>query len=275
MGIFSNCLLVSDIDGTLKDREGIPSKNIEMIEYFKKEGGKFTIATGRGPSVAKGVCKEAHVNCPVLLSNGSVIYDVEKDEILSIQYLPKSAKYVTNQVAENFQGVGIQITLDDKLVNLADNVDTQNYRSRVGNPYLPVTFEEIKDIPWVKVLVMASDEELLKSIKKFMAGLKREEFQYIVTSPSYYEIHIAGMNKSVNINKLLEMSDIPNGKVFAIGDYYNDFEMVKSADIGAFLPETPEELKPYADFISCSVREGAVGHFIEYLANKLKNNSKG
>ena len=128
MGIFSNCLLVSDIDGTLKDRSCIPKINLEMIEYFKSQGGIFTIATGRGPSVAKDLCKSVNINGPALMSNGSVIYDVYKEEIIEAKYLPYSAKELTKAVMDKFQNVGIQITLDDKLITLADNIDTESYR---------------------------------------------------------------------------------------------------------------------------------------------------
>lgn len=44
---FDGCLLVSDIDGTLVHDGKIPERNIEKIKEFKKQGGKFTIASGR------------------------------------------------------------------------------------------------------------------------------------------------------------------------------------------------------------------------------------
>ena len=275
MGIFSNCLLVSDIDGTLKDRSCIPKINLEMIEYFKSQGGIFTIATGRGPSVAKDLCKSVNINGPALMSNGSVIYDVYKEEIIEAKYLPYSAKELTKAVMDKFQNVGIQITLDDKLITLADNIDTESYRERMGVPHIPVSFEEAKDIPWIKVLVMASDKELLSQVKEFMNNRVQDDFCFIPSSPDYYEVHVAGVSKARNLKRLLEVNNIPNGKVFCIGDYYNDLEMIIAADIGAALEDSPDDIKECADYIACNVKKGAVADFIKHLENKLKNNSKG
>ena len=37
MGIFENCLLASDIDGTLMENGYINPKNLEKIEFFMNE----------------------------------------------------------------------------------------------------------------------------------------------------------------------------------------------------------------------------------------------
>ena len=48
MGKFENIIIVSDIDGTFLGKGGrLVPENLEAIEYFKKEGGSFTVATGR------------------------------------------------------------------------------------------------------------------------------------------------------------------------------------------------------------------------------------
>jgi len=48
MGKFDKVIIVSDIDGTFLGKNGrIVPENIEAIEYFKREGGSFTVATGR------------------------------------------------------------------------------------------------------------------------------------------------------------------------------------------------------------------------------------
>ena len=46
--IFEGYLLVSDMDGTLLNSEKkISKENLNAIDYFVKEGGTFTVATGR------------------------------------------------------------------------------------------------------------------------------------------------------------------------------------------------------------------------------------
>ena len=71
------------------------------------------------------------------------------------------------------------------------------------------------------------------------------------------------------------MLNIKKGCCFAIGDYYNDLEMIKSADIGAALIDSPNEVKAAADVVVRDAQSGAVADFIDYLTErKIKNGRK-
>ena len=39
MGLFENCLLACDIDGTLLISDYLPPENVKAIEFFISEGG--------------------------------------------------------------------------------------------------------------------------------------------------------------------------------------------------------------------------------------------
>ena len=49
MSKFDGILLISDIDGTLTYNEKLSDENADAIRYFQKNGGFFSIATGRQP----------------------------------------------------------------------------------------------------------------------------------------------------------------------------------------------------------------------------------
>ena len=51
---YDGILLCSDLDGTLSNSDGkISNENLEAIDYFCKNGGHFTLCTGRNPEFAK------------------------------------------------------------------------------------------------------------------------------------------------------------------------------------------------------------------------------
>ena len=85
MGVFNGYLLVSDMDGTLLNSNGRLSKeNIAAIEYFVDNGGKFTLATGRMlPSVKRHI-EKIKVNLPVIMYNGTKVYDYNTNEVIII-----------------------------------------------------------------------------------------------------------------------------------------------------------------------------------------------
>ena len=60
---YSDKLLVTDIDGTLIDKNGnISEKNKAAIKEFISGGGLFTFATGRSQSVMRHFAKEVGAN---------------------------------------------------------------------------------------------------------------------------------------------------------------------------------------------------------------------
>ncbi len=265
MGIFSGCLLVSDIDGTLLHDNIIPQNNFDAINFFKSEGGLFTVASGRGPSVGKQIAKDLGVNAPVLFSNGSIVYDVWEDKVIHADYLSEECKDLVKKVVENFSDIGAEVNLIDKIITVNDNATTRWHRNYDGFKYIPYTCDEAKELQWVKTLFMTDDQELLAKVKEFMAGIKPQSAEYIVTSPIFYEVHVGGVNKALNLPKLLSMLGISADKLFTIGDYYNDVELVKAGAVGAFTCDAPNDIKPLAKFITKSVKCGAVADFINYL----------
>ncbi len=45
---FENMLIVTDLDGTfLSSKDTLVERNLRAIEYFKQNGGHFTVASGR------------------------------------------------------------------------------------------------------------------------------------------------------------------------------------------------------------------------------------
>jgi hydroxymethylpyrimidine pyrophosphatase-like HAD family hydrolase len=80
---FSGLLLVSDMDGTLlSSRNQLSLENIVAIERFVAFGGRFTVATGRIPSIAAPTLFRLAINAPGIFYNGGMIYDFANQRIV-------------------------------------------------------------------------------------------------------------------------------------------------------------------------------------------------
>ena len=81
MGKFDGILIATDLDGTLVADGKVSKENAEAIRYFQSEGGLFTLATGRYIShIKENFGNIIDFNICVLTVNGTVLYDVEKNE---------------------------------------------------------------------------------------------------------------------------------------------------------------------------------------------------
>ena len=92
---FNGILIATDLDGTLlrKDKS-VSDENKKAIEYFKENGGYFTIITGRPMAVNHAICEEVNPNAPIGCLNGGGIYDLQKNEYLWTKPLEKEMQLI-------------------------------------------------------------------------------------------------------------------------------------------------------------------------------------
>ena len=68
MGKFDGILLASDFDDTLYDYNlRIPERNLEAIRYLIREGGRFTVSTGRAHRTFAPFAPLVPMNAPAVL----------------------------------------------------------------------------------------------------------------------------------------------------------------------------------------------------------------
>ncbi len=262
MGIFSGCMLVSDIDGTLCENGIIPPVNLQMIRYFKREGGIFTIATGRGPTVGIDICRRAEVNAPVLFCNGALVYDIEKKKAVHATALPQEGIEAMLKAIEKYPQMGAEVTYENCIVTYNNTPRTVTHRAHEG---IPLITEPPEGAVPLKVLFMTDDKLLLEEFKNYMQTIKPDNCDYVVTSPIFYEIVAKGVSKATNLGVLAEACGADKNKIYCIGDCDNDVEMVSAAAVGAFCENAEEHLKKYANYVTVPVGDGAVADFINYI----------
>ena len=71
MGIFDGVLLVSDFDDTLVDRKKrLPERTKTALSRFVAQGGKFTLASGRGLESVQKQAPGLPIGAPVIVASG-------------------------------------------------------------------------------------------------------------------------------------------------------------------------------------------------------------
>ncbi|MEG1887628.1 MAG: HAD-IIB family hydrolase [Oscillospiraceae bacterium] len=270
MEIFKNCLLVSDIDGTLLENGVIPQKNIDAIDFFIKGGGKFAVSSGRSIEAVRNVQETAHCNAPSVVYNGATVYDYKNEKAVFNLTLNNDAKLVIKPIMEHFPDLGIEIHCDRNLYAVQRTVEVDEHIQYEGLTAINVKLDDIMDIDWTKAIFMTNDLSMMNEVHEFSDSLSLRGAYFLRTATIYYELTNELASKANGVKQLKNFLD-KEYKVFAIGDYYNDIEMLKAADISACVEETPDEIKSICNFVAGACKDGAVADFIEYLAKLLKN----
>lgn len=276
MGLFEGCLLASDVDGTIESDGQVSLKNIEKIHYFIKEGGKFCLASGRGPQGIMPIVRKIGDISASVTSNGCVIYDTTNKKVLDGEYLPETDKHFVLDILKNVCGVGIEVHIGDKTYNVKNNKEIEDHEFHEEINAIFVDVKEIMDIPWNKVVYAPSNPLEMEQVVKITQTKHNSKFVSSCAiidgvKRDYYEQLPLNISKAQALSKLKKIYNIKEKSLFAIGDYYNDLEMLKAADISAATAEAPQDIKNECEYIACSCAHGAVGDFIDYLTKKLKN----
>lgn len=257
-------LLVSDLDGTLIGRDGIiPPENIEAVHRFVDAGGCFTVATGRTVESARRFVDQLPVTAPVIVMNGSLMYDYAREKIIWDHPLPQNAKTLIGEVYEAFPDIGIEVSSGRQLyvVNFSDIV-----REHIA--YELMTSRECTMDTAPEVLhkaLYATNPKRLHEVADFCRKQGGQGVDYVFSTEIYYEMIPQGVNKGSTLTVLSEILGYNIDKTVAIGDYYNDIEFIQSAGLGVLAGNAPKDLFDMADLVVCDHAEGAVAHLIGIL----------
>ena len=275
MGIFEGCILACDIDDTLMDNGYVNPKNIEKIKYFEDQGGKFVLSTGRGVTALNNLLEQMPDISIAVVTNGCVIYNYQTEEVLYQNEIVKDDYKYVDFISNLGFNVGIEVHSGNKAFTLNSNKRTaihQEYE-KFEAPFS--TLENIKELRWNKVLYLFESLEEREKVKEIIFKNKTtSSFLDSCTEingemQNYLEQVPYGVSKAEGLKKLCEILNIELQNLFAIGDYFNDIQMLELANISAVPCDSPDNVKKYANYITCSCRDGAVADFIDFLISKF------
>lgn len=261
----------SDLDGTLFNYNSngsyISERNLESINNFTKKN-YFGIATGRNvDSISKYFNGQIdiNINLPFVLMNGSCIYDIKKDEIIYQDILDKEIIIeAVNYITEN--NIGFLLLIGPKKRYHVGKYD-ENKFGKLTYDIIETTIDELDFSDVAKMNFVIEEkyyDEIMRDIKKFKSYNKLD---LIPASKRYVEIVNKGTSKSEGIKKALKYKKIMEYKLYAIGDFTNDYLMLKDADV-SFVPENGHsELKKIANFVVSDFKKDAVKDAID-IASK-------
>lgn len=266
---FKDILLVSDIDGTLYNKDiGISQRNIDAINRFIRKGGNFTLATGRSPESIKRIIEMVPISAPAILSNGSAIYDYKNKMFITEHHLTIKAKGYLKQILEAFPHLGSEVLSGTTIfvVRMSEYIEEHVTREKVK--YTMIDLDEAPDE--IYKIFFATDIETLNKIRQFALDNKFEDVYMVQTEKLYIEMMPAGVSKALGLKELAEYLSIKHENTYAIGDFYNDIDMIKSAGVGVSVENAPEEVKKVAKLVVGHCNDGAVADIIEYIEAQIE-----
>lgn len=266
MAKYDNIILLSDLDGTLLDSDSkVSAENQNAIKAFLAGGGHFGIATGRSHLNAKAFLNHVAINTPSILYNGCALYDFEAEKFLALYKLPneKLVPYLKYCLKE-FKNVMIQAYCPDMNYIISSE---QSADPAVVTDHQPCMFCKLDDIirePWIKLLCSGKPEDLHAMESKIKDFGIEQEINWVFSSEIYLEFLPPQVTKGSMLLQLREYMGA-GYKIYAVGDYNNDREMLLAADVGIATRNALPDIREIADMITVSNDESAIADIIYHL----------
>lgn len=264
MGRFDGYYLFSDVDGTLMTSKfTIPQANLKALERFTREGGHFTLATGRGVSPSTfDLLNTLPINAPLILLNGALVYDGQKREPLRCFHMPPTARAIVKRILQDMPQTALSVWRSEGKYEVG-----AKQPKAASFPAFYAEYEVIPD-PWCKIVIRTTLQEQAGLIR-YLEGMRPEGVRVVISSDSFVEVMPQGISKATGIEYLAESMGVARDHILTMGDNYNDLEMLTLQGARCFCPEnTPDDLKVACEQSFCHVDDGAVAALIEMLEHE-------
>jgi 5-amino-6-(5-phospho-D-ribitylamino)uracil phosphatase len=240
-------LLALDLDGTLLNSSGqIPTANKHAIKLAENAGVLVTIATGRRFRDALPIALQLDLNAPVVCHNGALLKFAETLETVHASIIPCETVFEIIRVGKEFGG--------DALVSCNPNTKGTLLYDRISDDNVPLK----RYVEWSKKLhgddaedavhhvakleEVVADEQVIhisfsgmcEPMSRLQAFLQAELGESVSIFATVYphldftllDILPPNTSKATGLQRLAEIHHLTSENVMAIGDNYNDLEML-------------------------------------------------
>ena len=223
------------------------------------------------PKTVEDVCQIIKPNAPFGFINGGGVYDYNEKKVKWIKKLDNEVTKLVEYIDVSLENVGIIVNTNNNIYFSKDNPATKKYREERYLSNIVCDYHFVKE-PIIKIVFAENDEgKMLKLGEMLKSHPLASAFSFVRSENTLYEILPKGISKATALNKIVELCDVDFKKTVAIGDYDNDIDMVKCAEIGIAVSNACDNLKNIASHITVSNEEDAIAVVIEEVySGKIK-----
>lgn len=272
MGKFDGVLLVSDYDDTLYCSDySVSEENRAAILHFIEKGGYFSIATGRAHTTfAPQICRERlSINAPVVLSNGSAVFDFESDCMLFQTFLPSESAHHLIMLAEAFPALGFEAYHGEDVYVHNGNSVTWAHLKRAGVGCVQCPIAEMP-LPWTKV-IFQQEHELLLQVQAHIQEYWKDQYEAIFSNRRMLELTARGSTKGDAVLFVAGHLGVERSHIYCVGDNQNDIPMLAVSAVPFAPSNCAREVRDWGATIVSSCDEHCVAQIIGLLEKRYES----
>lgn len=264
-------LIGIDIDGTLLDSQGrVPEANISAIAEAVTAGVEVVLVTGRSFTFARPVADALPDRLTFIVSNGAVVK--QKDgETLQRRMLPREVAHgvlAGTRAFRHVAGLMFDRALEGQIITETMDWDQPNRRgyferNRGRIASVPALEEALTEDP-IQVMFNGSVAPMrgLLDILRGLPGAAQFEValtEYVQRDFSLLDVLARGCSKGAALAAWAAHRGLTREQVMAVGDNFNDVEMLEFAGLPVVMGNAVPDLKTRGWTVTGSNDEAGLG----------------
>jgi Cof subfamily protein (haloacid dehalogenase superfamily) len=264
-------LIALDIDGTLiGDDYEIGPRTLAAVAAAMERDVAVSLVTGRMVSSALRFARELGLTGPVVGYQGGLIRAMPEVDsrrlgklLLHTPIQPDVAREIVQWTREH--GMDPHVNHLERFILRADDPRADDYSAFMGAraELVPDLLEAITH-PVTKVLAVGEPPVPVDA-----APIARTHFagraDVTISHPRYLEFIAPGVSKGRAVRWLARRLRIPLAATLAVGDQWNDLEMISEVGHGVAMPTAPAEVRAVARYVAPPLEDEGAGQVIEQL----------
>jgi Cof subfamily protein (haloacid dehalogenase superfamily) len=270
-------LLAIDIDGTLLDTNfQISSANLAALRRVHEAGTEIVLVTGRRHTFAMPIAEALGIDLWLISSNGAVTRST-RGESFHRDLLPlATARKLCREMDEyrsnlvfTFDREGEGALILERLDELNNSIQRWIEKNRQYVEFIVPIENGLLEAP-VQAMFCGSIERMLRAEEKLRNAHLAREITVLKTRYDFRDLIIVdvlnfGCSKGHALERWARHRGISRDQVMAIGDNYNDIEMLEFAGVPVIMGNACDELKQNRWAVTLSNNESGVAAAVEQM----------
>ena len=270
--------ILTDLDGTLFNSRGEVSRaDRAAIRAFIAGGGLFAVATGREPRNARRHLPDVPLNGPSICLNGAAVYDfVRRRYIRAIPMDKDAAKDVMLHCLDMDWPLDLQVYTTDGIYYASPLDVADPGFLRIHQPTTCLPMDQLLEKTWIKTVLL---ERQVDALAPMRAYLKQKGYDArlslvegttdVVKIGKYQELLPQDVNKGTGVAEIRKLPVYEGRTLIAVGDYWNDMELLQAADVACCPANAIDEIKAVCAHVLPSHNEDALAALVRDVLPRL------
>ena len=269
-------LIGIDVDGTLLDSNGkMPAANIEAINASVAKGIHVALVTGRSYPFARPVADPLPSSISLIVSSGAVERAMDGSTLARRLLNRNIARQVLDATRQFRDGAALIFDRDDERQVIFETMDWEHPNRKAywrRNHWLiarSVPLEEALVEDPVQVMFNGDVEVmrgLAEALRSDAAGFAVSLTEYVDRDFSLIDVTAPDATKGRALAWRAEQLGLSRGEVMAVGDNFNDLEMLEYAGVPVLMANAVDELKSRGWHVTGHQDEAGLAQAIERFA---------